>query len=184
MSRMHSMSVGLARYNGPHYCLGCGADWPCDGSRREDADAARAGRETVSRDMYDKAVEEVGRLSMTLVERDSEVARLREALIGALAQWVMYSDEGRGDEGTFGYIEESTDPKDIEAAKYRNCVAALWPNLPQQEGLPPDMLPSSLGGPQRTGSDWIGTKAGKGPAPQGWGRAARPLPKEDEGEHG
>ena len=52
---------------------------------------------------------------------------LREALISALRQWEMYSDEGRGDVGTFGYIEESTDPNDMEAAKYRDCVTALWP---------------------------------------------------------
>jgi hypothetical protein len=35
MSVLHSPSEYPARSMGPLYCLGCGSDWPCSGSRME-----------------------------------------------------------------------------------------------------------------------------------------------------
>ena len=91
--------------DGQDACTFCDHLWPCDAARLLDALRAAEARE----------------------------ATLREALLSALAQWEMYSDEGRGDLGRFAYIDESTDPEDIEAAKYRDCIAALAPTEPEAE---------------------------------------------------
>lgn len=42
MSAYHSPSEYLARSMGPHYCLGCGSDWPCVGSQMEAAERRAA----------------------------------------------------------------------------------------------------------------------------------------------